>query len=125
MGAYGTAVYSFLADISHPTMLAFRMAMLHIAESLGKPLGTQLGSLLIIYTGNESPLVNTSVSFGLLFLSSIFLWHRIRKAKWTPQRKVKVVIVDFRGIQCKSHFRHSVFLRPSTQRLLGRPSRRR
>ena len=102
MGAYGTAIYSFLADLSHPSMLAFRMAMLHIAESLGRPIGTQLGSLLIINTGNDSPLVNTSVSFGMLFLSSILLWYRIRRAKWTPQRKVLVVIEYFGIIKSKS-----------------------
>jgi hypothetical protein len=86
---YTTAMYSFLADISSPSMLAFRMAMVHISEMTGKPIGTQIGALLITYS---TVVVNTSVSLGLLICGSVFLYFRIHKAKWHTDRKVQTSI---------------------------------
>ena len=82
---YNTAVYSFLADISTPETLALRMAMLQLAESFAKPIGTQLGAFLIAYS---TTLVNTSLSLILITVASFLLWMRIRRTKWSPTRAV-------------------------------------
>ena len=49
LGGYGiwlAATYAFLADISAPDQLAFRMGMLHLTSGLAKPIGPPIGAAL-------------------------------------------------------------------------------
>ena len=48
-GGYGiwlAATYAFLADISAPDQLAFRMGMLHIVSKFASPIGPPIGNAL-------------------------------------------------------------------------------
>ena len=61
-GGYGiwlAATYAFLADISAPEILAFRMGMLHLCKGLAGPIGPPIGAALY-KAGNSN-------SFNLIF----------------------------------------------------------
>ncbi len=81
---YTAAINAFLADVSSPEQLAVRIAIVSLAELMSRPVGTQIGALLIAYS---TTVVNTSISLVLLILASFMLWWRIHKTKWQPQRK--------------------------------------
>ena len=58
-GGYGiwlAATYAFLADISAPEILAFRMGMLHLTKGLASPVGPPIGAAL--YKAGNSHLFN-------------------------------------------------------------------
>ena len=82
---YTTAVWSFMADVSSPETLAIRLGILNTAESLAKPIGTQIGALLIAYS---STFVNTSISFCLISLAAFIVWLKVHNTKWNPPREV-------------------------------------
>ena len=46
-GALMMSINAFIADISEPDQRAFRMAMLHLFASLGRPLSPILGAFLL------------------------------------------------------------------------------
>ena len=52
--AFGIGLSAFIADISSPDQRAFRMGMIHLAQSLGRPIAAPLGAYLL-ETGKEIP----------------------------------------------------------------------
>ena len=80
-GIWLAATYAFLADISPPNQLAFRMGMLHLTSGLAKPIGPPIGAFLyktgnyLIISKNTSFFVLTKVTAGLL----IFIYNVICK----------------------------------------------
>ena len=52
--AFGIGLSAFIADISSPDQRAFRMGMIHLAQSLGRPIAAPLGAYLL-ETGEEIP----------------------------------------------------------------------
>ena len=56
--AFSIGLNAFIADISRPDQRAFRMGMIHLAQSLGRPLAAPLGAYLL-KTGTR-PKVNGS-----------------------------------------------------------------
>ena len=45
--AFSMGLSAFIADISKPDQRAFRMGMIHLAQSLGRPLAAPLGAYLL------------------------------------------------------------------------------
>ncbi len=45
--AFSIGLSAFIADISKPDQRAFRMGMIHLAQSLGRPLAAPLGAYLL------------------------------------------------------------------------------
>ena len=45
--AFSIGLSAFIADISKPDQRAFRMGMIHLASSLGRPLAAPLGAYLL------------------------------------------------------------------------------
>jgi fucose permease len=45
--AFSIGLNGFIADISTPDQRAFRMGMIHLAQSLGRPLASPVGAYLL------------------------------------------------------------------------------
>ena len=45
--AFSIGLNAFIADISGPDQRAFRMGMIHLAQSLGRPIAAPIGAYLL------------------------------------------------------------------------------
>ena len=77
-------INAFVADISKPDQITFRMAMMHFVSSVGRPLGTQLGSYLFREGGYICVIGATLAGRAIGF---ILLTVRLEMFKWKPMTK--------------------------------------
>jgi len=80
------AMNAFVADITAPEDRAFRYGMMHLAHSLGRPLGAPLGAYLLRTGGFLC--VFSSALVGIT-IGSVYLLYRIRSYKWNPPKTDK------------------------------------
>jgi fucose permease len=62
---------AFIADISKPDQRAFRMGMIHLSQSLGRPIAAPLGAYLL-KEGNEIRKIIHKKTFLHWFYSKVF-----------------------------------------------------
>ena len=81
--AYYMGVNIFIADISKPHQRSFRMAAMSFVSSVGKPIGTQLGSYLFSEGGYICVIGATLVGRVIGF---ILLLVRLEMFEWKPKK---------------------------------------
>ena len=86
-GVYMLAMNAFIADITLPEDRAFRYGMMHLASSLGHPLGSPFGAWLLRTTSFLGVFCTALVGIAI---GSAYLLYRINAYKWNPPKTDKV-----------------------------------
>ena len=92
--AYYMGINIFIADISQPHQRSFRMAAMSFVSSVGRPIGTQLGSYLFSEGGYicvfGATLVGRVVGFILLLIRlEMFEWKPKKQDDAQPSREIQ------------------------------------
>ena len=82
--AFGLALSAFMADITTPETLTFRLFMLGIPSALAVPISPLIGNLIYSHFGYVGVLCTSLIGF---FLGGLILLFSIRSYDWQPEKK--------------------------------------
>ena len=82
--AFGLAISAFMADITTPETLTFRLFMLGIPPAIAVPISPLIGNLIYLHFGYVGVLCTSLIGF---FLGGLILLFSIRSYNWQPEKK--------------------------------------
>ena len=82
--AFGLAISAFMADITTPETLTFRLFMLGIPSAIAVPISPLIGNLIYLHLGYVGVLSTSLIGF---FFGGLLLLFSIRSYNWQPEKK--------------------------------------